>query len=130
MKNTATVQKENHMSLEYTHKPNYFFFAQLFIRFIENHIKQHPNENETQFSLNEVFKIFHQDLASTTTNLDAILNISDEYTVETLEGDLKLIQSYHINAHDHSVLICYTPAAQQALLDGKQLIHPDATSYQ
>lgn len=117
------------MNLEYTHKPNYFFFAQLFIRFIENHIKQHPNQHETRFNLTDVFTVFHHDLASTTTNLEAILNISDEYKIETLEGDLKLIQSYHINAHDHSVLICYSSAAQKALLEGKTLIYPDANSY-
>lgn len=117
------------MNLEYTHKPNYYLFAQLFIRFIEQHIKQNPNQTETRFILTDVFNIFQHDLASTTTNLEAILNICDGYKVETLAGDLKLIQSHHIDAQDNSVLICFNATAQEAILAGKALIHPDTTTY-
>lgn len=117
------------MNLEYTHKPNYYFFAQLFIRFIESHIRMSPSENDTQFSLIEVIRIFHHDLASTTTNLDAILNICDEYKVETLLGDLKLIHSYFIDTHSNTIHIGYNPVAREALLEGKALIYPDLNSY-
>ncbi len=30
------------MSLEFTHKPNYFLFAQLLIRHVETYVRKHP----------------------------------------------------------------------------------------
>jgi hypothetical protein len=36
----------------------------------------------------DVYEIFRQDFASTTTNLEGILHIADEYKIETLNGAL------------------------------------------
>ena len=115
------------MSLEFTHKPNYFLFAQLIIRHLESYIKKHPDASNAIFDLRDIYQIFRQDLASTTTNLDGILNIADEYKVETLNGDKKLISKYAINVADNSLLIDFDPDALQAIKAGKKIIVPDAT---
>ena len=118
------------MSLEFTHKPNYFLFAQLIIRHLESYIKKHPDASNAIFDLRDIYQIFRQDLASTTTNLDGILNIADEYTVETLNGDKKLISQYKIDAANNSLLIDFNPDALAAIKDGKQVIAPDATIHE
>lgn len=118
------------MSLEFTHKPNYFLFAQLIIRHLESYIKKHPDASNAIFDLRDIYQIFRQDLASTTTNLDGILNIADEYTVETLNGDKKLISQYKIDAANNSLLIDFNPDALAAIKDGKQIIAPDATIHE
>ena len=118
------------MSLEFTHKPNYFLYAQLIIRHIESYIKKHPDANNAIFDLRDIYQEFREDLPSTTTNLDAILNIADEYTVETLAGDQKIISHYKINASDNSLLIDFNSEALTALRDGKKIIEPDANNYQ
>ena len=115
------------MSLEFTHKPNYFLYAQLIIRHIESYIKKHPDANNAIFDLRDIYQVFREDLPSTTTNLDAILNIADEYKVETLNGDKKLISKYAINVADNSLLIDFDPDALQAIKAGKKIIVPDAT---
>ena len=118
------------MSLEFTHKPNYFLFAQLIVRHLESYIKKHPDASNAIFDLRDIYQIFRQDLASTTTNLDGILNIADEYTVETLNGDKKLISQYKIDAANNSLLIDFNPDALAAIKDGKQVIAPDATIHE
>ena len=117
------------MNLEFSHKPNYFFFAQTFIRHLEQGIKKHPENNETSIELASLAEVFRQDFAATTTSLEPILNICDEYTVETLNGDQNLIQQYKINPSDHTVPIEFNQDARLALLDGKAINEPDATSY-
>lgn len=117
------------MNLEFSHKPNYFLFAQLFIRHLEQHIKKHPNQNQASFDLRDIYKIFQHDFASTTTNLEGILNISDDYRVETINGDEKLIQHYKIDAEQNHLHIDFNPAASQALKEGKPMIEPDASIY-
>ena len=37
------------MSLEFTHKPNYFLFAQLLIRHVETYVRKHPDANNAIF---------------------------------------------------------------------------------
>ena len=118
------------MSLEFTHKPNYFLFAQLIVRHLESYIKKHPDASNAIFDLRDIYQIFRQDLASTTTNLDGILNIADEYAVETLNGDKKLISQYKIDAANNSLLIDFNPDALAAIKDGKQVIAPDATIHE
>ena len=39
------------MTLEYTHKPNYYLFAQLLVRHIESYIHKHPDANNAIFDL-------------------------------------------------------------------------------
>ena len=118
------------MSLAFTHKPNYFLFAQLIIRHIENYVQKHPDVDHAVFDLRDVHELFRQDLASATTNLDGIMNIADEYVVETVEGDQKIIQRYEIDPTEHRLLINFNPLALHALQAGKPIIPPDATMYQ
>jgi len=64
------------MTLEYTHKPNYYLFAQLLVRHIESYIHKHPDANNAIFDLRDVYEIFRQDFASKTTNLEGILSLT------------------------------------------------------
>ena len=118
------------MNLEFTHKPNYFLFAQLIVRHIENYIEKHPDANNAIFDLRDIYELFRQDKASATTNLDGILNIADEYKVETLNGDEKLISRYNIDAQNNSLLIDFNSNALDSLKNGKNIIPPDATVYE
>lgn len=116
------------MNLEYTHKADYYFFAQLFVRHLEKHIKQHPQDIEASFYTKHLHELFQQDQASVTINLDSILNIADEYRVETLQGDMRIIQEHHIDAEKHILLLTFNPEAVQALNTGHNIIEPNASS--
>lgn len=118
------------MTLEFTHKPNYFLFAQLIIRHLESYIKKHPDASNAIFDLRDIYQIFRQDLASTTTNLEGILNIADEYTVETINGDEKIISKFKIDAQNNSLLIDFNEGALAALKEGKRIIEPEANNYE
>lgn len=114
------------MTLEYTHKPNYYLFAQLLVRHIESYIHKHPDANNAIFDLRDVYEIFRQDFASTTTNLEGILHIADEYKTETINGDQPLIQKYQIDAKNNSLLIDFNSDALTSLRSGKPILEPDA----
>jgi hypothetical protein len=115
------------MSLNFTHKPNYFLCAQLVIRHIENYISKHPDANNAIFDLRDIYELFRQDFASASTNLDGIMNIADEYKVETINGDEKIISQYSIDATNNSLLIDFNAEALNSLREGKKIIVPDAT---
>lgn len=116
------------MSLDFTHKPDYFLYAQLIIRHIETYIEKHPDAENAIFDMRDIYDLFRQDKASITTNLDGILNIADAYTVDTLNGDKKLISKYAIDIENNSLLIDFDKEALQSLKNGKPIIPPDATS--
>ncbi|OTG90468.1 hypothetical protein [Acinetobacter sp. ANC 3813] len=118
------------MNLEFTHKPDYFLFAQLIIRHIENYIAKHPDADNAIFDLRDIYELFRHDKASATTNLDGIMNIADEYKVETLNGDEKLISRYSIDAKNNSLLIDFNSNALESLKNGKTVIAPDATQHE
>jgi hypothetical protein len=118
------------MSLAFTHQPDYFLFAQLIIRHIQNYVQKHPDANNAIFDLRDIYELFRADKASATTNLDGIMNIADEYQVETLDGDQKLIRRYEIDAKENKLLINFDPAAVTALRNGRQIIPPDATLHE
>ncbi|MBV6551206.1 hypothetical protein OK024_10165 [Acinetobacter sp. UGAL515B_02] len=119
------------MSLEFTHKPNYFFYAQLLVRHIETYAQKHADADHVTFDLKEIYQLFREDFASTTTNLEGILNISDEYRVETLAGgDQKLISHYKIDAENNTLSVDFNQDALAALKQGKPLIAPNASLYQ
>lgn len=118
------------MSLAFTHKPDYFLFAQLIIHHIHSYLQKHPESNNAVFDLRDIYDLFRHDLASATTNLDGIMNIADEYHIETLDGDQKLIRHYAIDAKEHKLSIDFEPAAVTALGNGAQIIPPDATLHQ
>ncbi|MDT8014618.1 hypothetical protein [Acinetobacter baumannii] len=46
------------MNLEYTHKPDYYLFAQLLVRHIESYIHKHPDADNAIFDLRDVYEIF------------------------------------------------------------------------
>ena len=114
------------MTLDFAHKPNYFLFAQLLIRHIEGYIKKHPDSSNAIFDLRDVYQIFREDLAATTTNLEGILNIANDYRAETVNGDEKIISSYKIDAEQNSLLIDFNANALTSLRQGKPIIEPDA----
>lgn len=118
------------MSLNFLHKPNYFLYAQRITHHVELYLKKYPNNTKTQFDLNEIYQLFQQDLASTTTNLDGIMNIADEYRVETLSGDQKLIQSYYIDANQNILSLQLNAEAIESIHQGKKIIAPDATLHE
>ncbi len=118
------------MNLEFTHEPDYFLFAQLIIRHIENYIEKHPDANNAIFDLRDIYELFRQDKASSTTNLDGIMNIADEYRVETLNGDERLISSHAIDVKNNALLIDFNPDALDGLKSGKPVIAPDATRHE
>lgn len=115
------------MSLDFIHKPNYFMFAQLFIHHVQRYIEKNPESTTANFDLNEIHQLFQQDFASASTNLDGILNIADEYKVDTLNGDQKLIQSYHIDGKANTLKVELNPQATSSLKNGSKIIAPDAT---
>lgn len=118
------------MDLEFSHKPNYFLFAQLIIHHIHHYIEKHPDADNAIFDLRDIYELFRQDKASATTNLDGIMNIADEYKIETLNGDEKLISRYEIDAKNNSLLIDFNANALIGLKNGKPIITPDATRYE
>ncbi|ELN4659012.1 hypothetical protein RZ729_005117, partial [Escherichia coli] len=83
--------------------------------------------NNAIFDLRDVYELFRQDRASTTTNLDGIFNIVDDYKVETLNGDQKLITGHSIDTVNNSLLIDFNQEALESLKNGKQIIEPDAS---
>lgn len=130
MKADKSQKKEQCMNLEFTHEPDYFLFAQLIIRHIENYIEKHPDANNAIFDLRDIYELFRQDKASSTTNLDGIMNIADEYRVETLNGDERLISSHAIDVKNNALLIDFNPDALDGLKSGKPVIAPDATLHE
>lgn len=114
------------MDMNFTHKPNYFFFAERFIGFLKNKLQLLPdtsNETHLNFPLAEIYQIFHQDFASTTTNLDGILNIANKYTV----NQNPLIHSYIIDGKYNTLDLELNAQAIYDLQYGHQLTAPDAT---
>lgn len=118
------------MTLKYAHESEYFFFAQLLVHHVERYIDKHPDARDAIFDLRDIYDLFRQDFASTTTNLEAILNVADEYRVETLNGDQKLISHYAIDPKNNSLQLDFNADALSSLKQGKSLIEPDATSHE
>ena len=115
------------MTLEYTHKPDYYLSAQLVVHHIHTYLEKHPDAQNAIFDLRDIYELLRHDLASATTNLNGIMNIADEYKLETLNGDQKLISNYAIDAKNNSLLIDFNADALAALKSGKPFIEPDAS---
>ena len=113
------------MQLEYRHDSNYFFYSQLFMRHIESYIHKHAEAHQAVFDLGDIYAVFKEDFAATTTNLEGILNIADNYKVETLNGDQTLIKSYQIDAKNNALHIDFNADALSQLKAGQPLIEPD-----
>lgn len=114
------------MNLHYTHKPNYYFFAHKLVLFLENYIKHHPNHVQETFNLNTIYDLFDYDFASSSTNLEGILNIVDEYVIETNNGNEPLVKAYHISHDNHILTIDFNSNAIAHLAQGKVITYPKA----
>ncbi|CAM4174249.1 MULTISPECIES: hypothetical protein [Acinetobacter] len=114
------------MNMLYTHKPNYYFFAHKFVLFLESYLKSHPTEQQTSFNLQTIYDLFSHDRASSTTNLEGILNIADEYVLETDEGQQSLIQSYHVHLDNHVLTLAFNTKAVESLKAGQTIVSPQA----
>ncbi|MBJ9985127.1 hypothetical protein IAE19_06670 [Acinetobacter sp. S40] len=112
------------MNLEYTHKPNYYFFAHRLVSFLENEVKKHPALLRDTFNLNEIYDLFEHDFASTSTNLEGIMNIVDEYVIETAYGSQPLISKYRISAENHILELDFNGNAVTELVAGKSIQYP------
>ena len=121
--------KENSMS-HFAHKPNYFFLSHTLVGFLTNKIQQAGELSELTIDLKDIFSLFNQDLASTTSNLEGIINIADNYHVGTESPEYRLISSYKIYADSNRVTFNFSPKAVQALQQGQALIAPDANNYE
>lgn len=118
------------MNLEFTHKPNYFLYAQLFIRHTEDQLHKDKKASHLDISFEALKHLFQEDTAAVSTNLDSILHIASEYKVETLSGDQSLIQKYTIDVEDEKILLEISQEAAQALIDEqKTLIAPSSMDY-
>ena len=114
------------MNMLYTHKPNYYFFAHKFVLFLEDYLKSHSYEHETSFNLQTIYDLFGHDRASSTTNLEGILNIADEYVLETDEGQQSLIRSYHVHLDNHVLNLEFNTKAVESLKAGQTIVSPQA----
>ncbi|MCH4248747.1 MAG: hypothetical protein LKF82_13110 [Acinetobacter populi] len=117
------------MSLNFTHKPNYFFFAQTLVNFLVNKVGKNPGV-EFNFPLADIYDVFHQDFAATTSNLEGILNIADNYHVGSNDPEHLLISSYKIDAEANTISFKLNETAVQALQQGQTIIAPDAHIYE
>ncbi|MPW42970.1 hypothetical protein D7V21_03815 [Acinetobacter guerrae] len=112
------------MNLEYSHKPNYYFFAHKLVLFLEGEVKKHPEQLHETYNLQEIYDLFNHDFASTSTNLEGILNIADEYVIETASGVKPLISKYRIVAENHVLELDFNVDAINELVAGKSIQYP------
>ncbi|MEB3754873.1 hypothetical protein [Acinetobacter sp. MD2(2019)] len=113
------------MNMEFTHQPNYFFFAHRLVQFLEGYLRKHP-ETDTEFNLQSIeHDVFGDDRASSSVNLEGILNIADEYQVHTERGVLPLIRSYMIQAEKHVLKIQFHPESVRGLSLGELSRYPN-----
>lgn len=112
------------MNMQYLHKPNYFFFAHKMVLFLEKYIKQHPMEQEVHFNLQTIYDLFSYDRASSTVNLEGILNIVDEYLINTHQGIVNLVHKYDIHLDNHVLSLNFHPQVMQSVINGESVFFP------
>ena len=112
------------MNLEYSHKPNYYFFAHKLVLFLEGEVRKHPEHLRETYNLHEIYDLFNHDFASTSTNLEGILNIADEYVIETAYGAQPLISKYRIIAENHILELDFNSNAINELSAGTSIHYP------
>lgn len=112
------------MNMLYLHKPNYYFFAHKLALFLTDYVKTHPSEQHTSFNLHTIYNLFSHDLASSTTNLEGILNIVDEYKLDTEEGLQPLLTTHSVSLSNHVLNLDFNHKAMQSLNAGKALLSP------
>ncbi|MBF7689895.1 hypothetical protein [Acinetobacter pollinis] len=118
------------MNLEFTHKPNYFLYAQLLIRHIEDQLNKDKTLHQIRISFEKLKHIFQEDTAATSTNLDSILHIASEYKIETLSGDERIIQKYAIDVEDKELILNIPESVIQSWIDEKKpILFPNSMDY-
>ncbi|KAA8734480.1 hypothetical protein F4V57_05850 [Acinetobacter qingfengensis] len=118
------------MSVNFTNKPNYFFFAQALINFLQGKIQSGViTDSRHSFALATIYETFGQDLAASTANLDGILNIADNYYAGD-DPQQKLIEQYRINAESNQIEFIFNEATVNAIKYGAELHAPDPTLYE
>ncbi len=104
------------MSLHTIDKPNLYFSAQLLINNVLAKIGENAGNNEQlQYHLFELKQIFKDSIASTTTHLEAITELTKTYYVCANNQDapqpLQLINSAQIDAANNTVTLHLNPQA-------------------
>lgn len=103
------------MSLQTIDKPNLYFSAQLFINNILAKIDDNSIDNQQiHYHLFELKQIFKDNIASTTTHLEAITELTQNYYVCKNKDDIKLVQlvtSFIINAANNTATLQLNPEA-------------------
>lgn len=118
------------MQLQNSYKPNYFFYAQRFMHLVQQKLQKHPEETDISLRLQDIYDHFGQDFAASSTSLEGILNIADEYRIETIDGDQKIIQSYHIDATENTLHLRLIPEVSNTNNLNIQWLTPDPTRYE
>ena len=102
------------MSLQTIDKPNLYFSAQLLINNIlakiaDNSANSSSDNEQLQYHLFELKQIFNDNIASTTTHLEAITELTKNYFVSANNQDqdkpLQLVISFLINAANNTVIL-------------------------
>ena len=103
------------MSLQTIDKPNLYFSAQLLINNILAKIGENSiDDQQLQYHLFELKQIFKDNIASTTTHLEAITELTQNYYVCNDKDDIKPIQlvtAFVINAANNTATLQLNPAA-------------------
>lgn len=119
------------MSMSFINQPKYFYFAQTLVNYFINHISQ-THQSKGRFALADIYQIFGQDFAATTANLEGILNIADNYAVQSSldhQNTAKLIDRYHIDAIANQLEVSFNAQAVDAIQRSYTLLPPDPTQY-
>ncbi|MFC3902635.1 hypothetical protein SAMN05421749_103395 [Acinetobacter marinus] len=114
----------------FSHKPDYFLHAHLLANYLSNRIQKAGEITTLTMTGKEVYDLFDHDFASTTSDLEGIINITDNYHVAENSPEYKLIADYKIHAEHNTVTFNFNPKAVQALVQGQALLAPDANSYE
>jgi hypothetical protein len=104
------------MTLQTIDKPNLYFAAQLLVNHLEAKIIDgHANDNQIQYHLFELKQVFRDNIASTTTHLEAIADLSKTYVVysndQTTDDGVPLVTDFLIHADNNTVNIHLHPTA-------------------
>lgn len=104
------------MTLQTIDKPNLYFAAQLLVNHLEAKIIDgHASDDQIQYHLFELKQVFRDNIASTTTHLEAIADLTKTYVVyaneQTKDDGVPLVTDFLIHADNNTVNIHLHPTA-------------------
>ena len=106
---------KTNMSLQTIDKPNLYFSAQLLINNILAKIAENSiDDQQLHYHLLELKRIFKDNIASTTTHLEAITELTQTYYVCNNKDEIKpvqLVTSFEINAANNTATLQLSPTA-------------------